>query len=177
MIESRYWKEELLRIEKTLRPVRKPPRWTERTHCGAERDLMIGFFILRRLIELNKVSSKTRDFRMEVYCCPNLGIDITHINHHFFFENYDLENEAKEIKKPLYMSNQFIHAYTSFVGRDESRNWSDVYIVSDFDRNDCIWRVPISVIRELLKSASDDYPSKLEYKYDAAKKDYAVVTD
>ncbi|MCK4829756.1 hypothetical protein KA005_79260, partial [bacterium] len=86
-------------------------------------------------------------------------------------------NETKEIKKPLYMSNQFIHAYTSFVGRDENRNWSDVYIVSDFDRNDCIWRIPILVIRELLKSASDDYPSKLEYKYDAAKKDYTVITD
>ena len=67
---------------------------------------------------------------MEVYFCPNRGVDITHLNIGEIFEIYDFENEKKETKKPLYISNQFIHAYISFVSRDESRNWSDVYIVS-----------------------------------------------
>ena len=37
MIESCYWKEELLRIAKLIRPVLKPCRWTERSHCIVER--------------------------------------------------------------------------------------------------------------------------------------------
>ena len=177
MIESRYWKEELTRIAKTLRPLRKPPRWSERTVCVLERDIMIGFFIIRRLIELNKVSSRTRDFKMEVYSCPSQGINITLINNHRIFDHYDIENEKLEKKKLSYMSNQFIHAYTSFIFRDETRNWSEVFIVSDYDRNDCIWRVPIPVIRELFELASDDYPSVMTYTLDKKEGDYKISTD
>ena len=171
MIESRYWKEELNRIAKTLKPVRSPPRWSERAVCIVERDLMIGFFIIRRLIELSKVSSRTRDFNMKVYSCPSQGTNVTWINNHRIEKHYDIENEKIEIKKPLYMSNQFIHAYTSFVFRDETRNWSEIFIVSDFDRNDCIWRVPIPIIRELFELASDDYPTNIRAIFDKKKND------
>ena len=177
MIESRYWKEELARIAKTIKPLRKPPRWSERAHCVVERNLMIGFFIIRRLIELNKVSSRTRDYGLKVYACSTIGIDVTQLNQGGFFETYDLENEKQETKKPLYISNQFIHAYMSFVLRDETRNWSDVYVVSEFDRNDCIWRIPIPVIRKLFKLVSDDYPSKLILVWCPKKKDYVVTTN
>ena len=129
MIESRYWKEELSRIAKTLKPLHKPPRWSERACCIVERDIMIGFFIIRRLIELNRVSSRTRDFNMKVYFCSNQGSGVTWANNHRIFDHYDTENEKLEIKKPFYMSNQFIHAYTSFVFRDETRNWSEIYVV------------------------------------------------
>ena len=177
MIESRYWREELSRIAKTIKPLRKPPRWSERAHCVVERDLMIGFFIIRRLIQLNKVSSRTRNFRLRVYACPATGIEATQLNKGWILEIYDLVNEKQQTKKPLYISNQFIHAYMSFVWRDETRNWSDVYIVSDFDRNDCIWRVPIPIIRKLFELASNDYPSKLVYDWYPKKKDYEVTTD
>lgn len=177
MFESCYWKEELTRISRKVKPVKRPPRYSERGLCIVERDLMIGFFILRRLLELNKVSSRTRDFDMEVYSCPNRGIDITKLNVGEIFEIYDFENEKIGTKKPLYISNQFIHAYISFVSRDESRNWSDVYIVSDYDRNDCIWRIPIATIRSLFKLASEDYPYQLRYSYDYQKRDYLVTTD
>ena len=177
MIESPYWKEELARIAKTLKPIRKPPRWSERACCVVERDIMIGFFILRRLIELHKVSSQTRDFNMQVYSCASQGIEVTLMNDHRIFDNYDIENEKSEMKKPYDMSNQFIHAYTSFVFRDETRNWCEIFVVSDFDRNDRIWRVPISTIRELFKLASDDYPSQLTYEFHEKKGDYQVKTD
>ncbi len=73
MIESRYWKEELKRIAKTIATVKRPQRWSERAHCIVERDVMIGFFIVRRLIELHKVSSATRNFTMRVFLCPARG--------------------------------------------------------------------------------------------------------
>lgn len=177
MIESRYWKEKLARISKTLKPLRKPPRWSERACCIVERDIMIGFFIIRRLIELHKVSSQTRDFNMKVYSCLNQGNKVTLMNNHRIFDHYDIENEKSETKKPLYMSNQFIHAYTSFVFRDETRNWSEIYVVSDFDRNDCIWRVPIPVIQELFELTSDDYPSWQKWLFDEKNGDFIVKTE
>lgn len=172
MIESCYWKEELLRIAKLIRPVSKPCRWTERSHCIVERDVMIGFFIIRRLIELNKVSPRVRDCRMEIYSCPNVGKNVTLLNRGELDELYDINKERKETKKPLYVANQFVHAYTSFVARDETRNWWSMYVVSDFDRNDCIWRVSIHSIRGLFLLASRDYPYSVSWIYNPNKRDY-----
>jgi len=177
MIESCYWKEELTRIAQTIRPSKKPARWSERAHCIVERDLMLGFFILRRLIELHKVSSTTRDCTMTVFSCPVRGKRVTRINNHRLDELYVLAHERRETKKPLYVSNQFIHAYTSFVVRDDARNWTDVYIVSDFDRNDCIWRIPVSEVYRLFTIAAKDYPHSIQMVYSQEKGDYEVSTN
>jgi hypothetical protein len=138
---------------------------------------MLGFFMVRRLIELHKVSSATRDFTLRVFSCPARGKHVHRMNDHDIYELYDLEKERRETKKPLYLCNQFIHAYTSFVTRDESRNWSDVYVVSDFDRNDCIWRIPVSEIRRLFTVAAHDYPHSFQMVYSQEKDDYEVSTN
>ena len=138
---------------------------------------MIGFFLLRRLIELNLVSSATKNKHLHIFSYKARGKPVTKMNGHRLWELYDLENEVAETKKPLYVSNQFVHAYTSFVARDESRNWSDVILVSDFDRNDCIWRVPVFLIETLFREASEDYPHSLEMKFNPKTGDYDVKTN
>jgi hypothetical protein len=170
MIESYYWKEELKRIAHLIRPVANPRRWTERSHCIVERDIMIGFFIVRRMIEMHKLTSKTKDFCMEVYASPRRGKKVTFMNHHRLDELYEMDKERKKTKKPFYMSNQFIHAYTSFVARDETRNWNCV------ERNNCIWRVPIAGIRDLFILASEDYLSSMTSTFNTETGDYDVVT-
>jgi hypothetical protein len=177
MIDSCYWKEELDRIARTISHKKKPARWSERGHGIIERDIMIGFFIVRRLIELRKVSSATRDHALTVYSCPTRGKNVTRLNNHRIMELYTLEKEKRDKKKPLYLSNQFIHAYTSFVVRDDSRNWSDMYVVSDFDRNDYIWRIPISEIHSIFKIAEQDYPHSIRSVYCDKMGDYEVSTN
>lgn len=177
MIESFYWKEELRRINRQLSLRAKISRWTERAHCVVERDIMIGFFIVRRMLELHKVSSATRDMALKVFSWPSRVKNVHRMNRHDIEEIYDQRHERAEAKKPLYMSNQFIHCYTSFVARDESRRWSDVFVVSDYDRNSCIWRVPVSEIRRLFATASMDYPHSGSWQYDAKKGDYVVTTN
>jgi hypothetical protein len=177
MIESCYWKDELARIARTVARVEKPPRWSERAHGVVERDLMIGFFLLRRLIELKKVSSAICDRKVRVFSYKSIGKRVTLMNSHRLDELYDMENEIAETKKPFYIANQFVHAYTSFVARDQSRNWSDVLVVSDYDRNDCIWRVPVETVRSLFLDASNDYPHEVRLKFDPSKGDYKVTTN
>ncbi len=177
MIESCYWKEELQRIAASIRRVPNPVRWSERAHCIVERDLMIGFFLLRRLIELGKVSSSIKEKQLDVFSYKARGKPVTKLNGHDIWELYDMENEIPETKKPLYISNQFVHAHTSFVARDESRNWSDVILVSDFDRNSCIWRVPISMIEALFREASKDYPHCVQFEFNPNRRDYDIKTN
>lgn len=138
---------------------------------------MLGFFIVRRMLELHKVSSATRNHDMKVFSSPARGKLVTMINHHRIEELYDFDRQKIESKRPFYISNQFIHAYTSYVARDGSRNWSDIFVVSDFDRNMCIWRVPISEIRRVFAIASQDYPHSLSHEFDPKKGDYVVTTN
>lgn len=177
MIESCYWKEEFHRIARGLRRVSQPPRWSERAHCVLERDLMLGFFMLRRLIELHKVSRVTRDGTLNVFSYQSVGKNVTRLNGHDIWELYDMDQETPETKKSSYIANQFIHAYTSFIARDESRNWSDVFVVSDFDRNDCIWRVPVAEIRKMFRVAAEDYPHTTRMVFNKKKGDYDVDTN
>jgi hypothetical protein len=177
MIESCYWKEELRRIAVTVQRVVRPRRWSERMHGIVERDLIVGFFLLRRLIEMKKVSSAIRNRQLGVFSCKSRGKPVTLLNSHRIWELYDLENEVAERKTPIYVCNQFVHCYTSVVARDESRNWSDVFLVSDFDRNDCIWRVPVSEIEALFNSASRDYPHSLEMRFNPRTGDYDMETN
>jgi hypothetical protein len=99
------------------------------------------------------------------------------MNVHAHWETYDLQKEKRESKKPFYISNQFIHACTSFVQRDETRNWSDVYIVSDIVRNECIWRIPVDQIRGLFLVASQDDVHSASWSYNEKKGDYDVSTN
>jgi hypothetical protein len=177
MIESRYWKEELRRIASLLRRVPTPARWSERAHCALERDIMIGFFMLRRLIELQKVSKLTRDNDLCVFSYKAIGKKVTRLNGHEVSELYDMANEIPTSKKASYVANQFIHAFTSFVVRDETRNWSDVFVVSDYDRNDCIWRIPVNEIRRIFRVAAEDYPTEGRWAFNEKKGDYDYETN
>ena len=177
MIESRYWKEELARIAGDLAPVSKPPRWSERAHCVLERDLMIGFFIVRRLIELNKVSTLTGKGSVSLFSYAAVGTNVTRLNSHEIEALYDMGREVPARKSTYYVSNQFIHAYTSFIERDEGRNWSDVLVVSDRARNDCIWLVPVPEIRRVFMVAASDYPHSVTMAFNDKTGDYDVETN
>lgn len=55
MIESCYWKEDLLEHARELKPDKKPKRWTEKRHVNFEKKISISFFIIRKLLESNKL--------------------------------------------------------------------------------------------------------------------------
>lgn len=175
-IESLYWKEELTRIAKSIRPVPKPKRWSERAVCTVERDVMIGFFIVRRMTELKKVSSRVAELRLNVFSAPVKN----HVNERSKFsveENYDWKAEKPEQKAVVYICNQCIHAYVSFVDRGPDRNWSDLLVVSDYDRNNVVWRIPFDTIVSLFEAASNDWPVSYHMIYDPQLDDYKVTTD
>ncbi len=175
-IESLYWKEELARIVKTIRPLSKPKRWSERAVCTVERDVMIGFFIVRRLVELHKVSSRVAKMQLDVFSAPVIN-NVTKANRFSVEENYNWKLEKAERKSVAYVCNQCIHAYLSFVDRGPDRNWSDLLVASDYDRNNVIWRVPFRTIRALFEAASNDWPMSVRMIYHPKPSEYKVTTD
>lgn len=176
VIESLYWKEELARISKTIRPVAKPKPWSERAVCTVERDLMIGCFIVRRMVELHKVSSRVAKLQLDIFSAEPVK-SVTKVNRLSVEENYNWQSEKAEKKSIIYICNQCIHSYISIVERGPDRNWSHLLVVSDFDRSNVIWRIPFSTLLHIFETASTDWPASYSMIYDKMLGDYKVSTD
>jgi hypothetical protein len=176
MIESLYWKEELLRITNSIRPVPKPKRWSERAACTVVRDVSIGFFIVRKMIEIKKTSPQVSNMDLNLFCAPTINI-INKLNYYNIKENYDWEAETMHKKSLPYVCNQFIHSYLINLERSSDRNWSDLLVVSDFDRNDVVWRVPVSTIIQIFETLSNDSPSSITMSWNPNIGDYKVRTE
>lgn len=184
--ESCYWKEELYRIAKTLKRKRRPPKWSLRAQNILERDLAVGFFITRKLYENNKLSSLSHytDIRLQSYplkiaagdnradsFSPSSPSDrplqplksgtVSFRNKHRFVEKYDFAKEKMELWHFVDVADRFIHGYASVPERDSSRNWSDVYLVSDRSRNVNLWQISVSDISALFNAVACDYPTDM----------------
>ena len=177
MIESRYWKEDLLSHAKRLRPVKKPPRWSERLVVNFEKELIVSLFLIRKLLDEHKVSSKSKDYKATVFCCDTTGTKITRLNQYAIDEIYDLSQE-REVKKDIrFLANQLIHGGTLFGYREPDRNWGGVYAVSDHERNNTIYRIPVSELIQILELVGNDYPASVELVWDVSQGDYTVRTE
>lgn len=176
MIESYYWKEELGNIAKIIEPVRNPPKFSERKYAFVERNIIIGFFIIRRLSELYKLSSKIRNFKIIAYRHKSKR-EVTWLNDMIIEKNYNFDEGEKEMKSALYLANQVIHAQVIYVVRDEDRNWDSLIVVSERDLKKHIFVIPISEIRKFFLAASQDYFKRLSFKFNEEKQDYDITTD
>jgi hypothetical protein len=174
VVESFFWKEILLQNEKALKPLKNPPRWSERRARILERDLSVCFFIVRRLIELHKISKKTLNHKIKVFAYKSNGKNVTLLNLQRIEELYGLNVEEKKELSIDFLSNQFIHSYIIFPYRNEDRNWGGLYICSDYERNRYIYKVSIEEIRSALGTVGRDYPTRMEIKFNKKINDYDI---
>lgn len=156
---------------------KKPKPLTQRRCEIVERDVILSFFVIRRLVELSRVSSLTSDFQFDVFSCPFNGRKMSPIDRHGIEKSYDLAIEVGVSKKMLYIANQFIHSSLFLITTDQTRNWHSFYVVSDYDKKQCIWRIPVQQVAEAFKIAAEDYLNSFSYRYDKKSDDYRIVAD
>jgi hypothetical protein len=130
MIESYYWKEDLLNHAKRLAPIKNPPRWSEKLVVNVEKEIIISFFCIRKLFETHKVSSKSKNYKVPVHSFAPSGKKITNWNHWDIDEVYDLSKEKGVKKSIIFLANQLIHSCTIYAYRSKDRNWGGVYACS-----------------------------------------------
>lgn len=176
MIESRYWKEDLIGIYRRIKPKENPSRWSEKQMVIFEKDIILGFFIIRKLMETHKVSSKTKNYNIKVFRAKSLK-KIDDKNFWDIEEIYDLKNETIVTKDIHFVCNQFIHCNAIYAYRDKNRNWSGLYICSDFERNNYIYRISVEEILNVFDRASKDYPCSVSLIYSSKNDSYFMETN
>lgn len=176
VIESYYWKEDILKYAKKFKPKANPPRWSERQLVNFEKDVILSMFMVRMLAERHKFSSKTFNLKLKIFRSPCIK-EVNYPNQFSIDEVYDFDREEPVQKNVIFVCNQLIHCGAMFAYRDENRNWDGVFACSDYERQKYVYRIPISEIISLLETAGNDYPHEMKIAYCEKKKDYIVTTN
>jgi len=176
MIESRYWKDDLLRIAKKLRSVASPKHRTEKLIITAEKDIVIAFFIVRKLRESYKISDRTYSSKFDIVRYRNIH-HVTNRNYWDIGKCYDLKSPENVKHDMNFICNQLVHGGAMYITMRKDRNWDSIYVCSDFERTNYLYSIPISEIIKILEIIGNEYPKSSSLIYSKEKGDYIVKID
>lgn len=165
MIESYYWKQKLRKAAAKLEHRRRQKTWPIRSIVLFERELMLVFFCIRKLIEAKKLTDECERRKIPTYRFPNRGgrSDLTSLAE---FENvYDMSAGNRKDFTVGFVSNQLIHSYFIFPAFSRRRRLSGVWVTSDFERYKALYRIPIGPLISAIRHVAADQISELRWKH------------
>ena len=71
--ESQFWKEDLARLALQLKKRTGQRRWSERSLAKLEKEVFIGFYAIRKLLESKKLSERLTKTQIPIETFPYTG--------------------------------------------------------------------------------------------------------
>lgn len=171
--ESKYWKEPLLDLASKIDLWEKSTDLKEAELADIEREVMIGFYSIRKLAQSNKLSDKTLDESLKVSTYPNTK-KITLINRFHIDQTFDLKAKKIETLNIKYIYNQIIHSYIFLLEESNDRGLSGIFFNSDYKRNEKLYFLETTEIKRIFRKVGNDYPAKSKMIYNEEKEDYDI---
>ena len=169
--ESSYWKEPLLKSASWLSQVRISESTQERTFIKIEKELFMGFYSVRKLLETAKVSDATKKEKYEVQWSPNTN-PVNSLNRHEIDELYNLNVLNKETRDIGYICNLFIHSFIFLIS--SNGKLEGIYVTSDRIKNNIIYFISIKNILAIFRHVGHDYPSSVSYVRNPDTKEFDI---
>lgn len=146
--ESGPWREELQKSAVRLLRWNTQRRWTARTYYLAERDVMMGAYAIRRLIDSGKTSSLLGARRYTVIHYPLVGRVPMVLDRFSPEEFYNLEKPTRGQLDVAHLCNQIIHSFVFqiFLTPEDT---TSVMLVSDRDRSRRVHSISFETLAEL----------------------------
>lgn len=160
ILESSFWKDDLLKLADKLQLRIIQKRWGGKNIFALEKDLFIGFYAIRKLIESEKISDsvKLKQYRVsefEYRGSRNLVFNT------FSFDKYKFDQPKKRALTISQICNQFIHSFYFLPSFSEEGNLIGFYICSDHQRIKSIFLITIFDIIDIYNVIGNNYPSKI----------------
>lgn len=172
--ESFPWKEELLKISHSLEVRLNQKRWIIRTSFLFEKEIFTSFYIIRKLIEAEKVSTKNKHINIPCYLIPSTGKTVTRFNKHRATELYDFTKYKKSKINILDLCHQVIHSYIFDPTFDEDLLLVGFWVSSEKSRNNSLYSFVLDDVIKVFKIFGNDYPNSMSSIYDEKIKDYRI---
>lgn len=170
---SVYWKEELFRHGRKLRRRQNQKSWVERSTAGLEKEVMIGFYAIRKLIEAHAISDELRDRPLRLQAYPWTGSRVTFMNWDKIDQKYDLDKPVWVSKSVMWIANQFIHSFAFMAGLNPEGGL-DILFNSDRTRRDYLYSIPVDSVITLFEEVGDNDPASMELWYNEERGDFDV---
>ena len=150
------WKQECLKIAVKLGRRYNQKRWSERSLFTLEKEVFLGLFALRKLMESNKVTDAVKNRKVELAIYPANEKPIALLNQHKFPELYNLYAGQKEAVSYWDICNQFIHSsiFAPFVPTNTFL--VGFYIASDRAKKKKLYYVQLKILVEMLETVGND---------------------
>lgn len=151
------WKEDLLKLATRLEVKATQKRWVERSAYLVERDLMIGGFSIRKLVESNKISNEVERMRWGVARHLPQGPVPDAMNRWSYWDSFDLARSTQTSLKTLDLCNAIVHSFVFGFNADETTGlWDGIFVTSDWKRRDCLYFVPVPTLLALFCAVGND---------------------
>jgi hypothetical protein len=175
MWESCFWKEDLQRLAHRLEQRCAAKRWSNRAGARVEKVTMVGFFIIRRIIEAKaRLSDSTVQRLVPVSIYTSRSTRITSLNWRNIDRHFDLDHPRRlRIRLPE-LCNQFIHSYVFTIVGHESGGLEGILVASEYRRRSALYHVRIKQIINLFRLVARDDPDHANASFDPKIQDYRV---
>lgn len=158
--ESYYWKKPLLSGAKLIRKSMELDEMSDAQFAKIERELFIGFYSIRKLMEaVGKVSKETREMQLKVSLYPKLpdAPVVDWYNRSEFWELYHLEKPQAVERDLIFVANRMIHSFIFILsGGDDGEG---VFFNSDYDTEKRLYFIGYPEILRAFETVGNDYPS------------------
>ena len=171
--DSVEWKENLLSTANWLSRVRLTENTRESTYVRVEREILIGAYSVRKLLDTVKVKDSTKRTRMSIDKYENKA-RVNHLNMHKIAEIYDLTSIHSEERNLRFICDRFIHSYVLVPGSDNDNRLEGFFVTTDHDRNNKLYWVPLRVIVRMFRLVGRDYPTEATWWRDSASGDIQI---
>lgn len=159
--ESSYWKDPLLKSATRLEEYSNLKGVNEAELIQIEKDMFIGFYTIRKLMDTVKIKDSTRNLKVQLRWSPNLKqVDL--LNNHRIDELYDLEQTGNETRTLKFLCDQLVHSYIFMPAENEQGGISGFYFTSDRDRGKKVFYITTQAVIEIFTLVGNDYPSRSE---------------
>jgi hypothetical protein len=124
-----------------------------------EKDIFIGFYAIRKLMDTVKIKDSTRDLKIKLQWSPNIKrVDL--LNNHRIDELYDLEQRGQEMRPLKFVCDQIVHSYIFMPAENEKGGLVGFYFTSDRDKQKKLFYIGVQGVIDIFNLVGNDYPTE-----------------
>lgn len=161
--ESSYWKNDLIKLANRLQLRLIQTRWGEKNLYTIEKEIFIGFYSIRKLIESRKISNSIKHKKYEIKSFAYNGKPESIVSY-LHDLNYDLKETQSTQVTIIELCNQFIHSYHFIPFLPNGKNLVGFFFCSDHKRTSCIYLITLFDIIDIYRIVGNNYPNTLSIK-------------
>jgi hypothetical protein len=164
--DSEPWKYGLLKSANLVSRWRKQTRWSEQSLFKVEREVFLGFYAIRKLLDAQlKLSFEARDFQTSVNIYKATGKKPDLMNWHKIEQCYDLTSSEKASWSVRQLCNTFVHSFI-FIARTDKCGLHSIYFNTDRNRFSCLMEISAEQIEKIFTKIGGDEINELKMERD-----------